>query len=149
MYVHCVHCGRIFHDSFLNRANYLAKRALFCAPGIAVDQDNNRVWPKSRCPGSSVWTSYFIVAETLEEKQVHLVKQVVGHFQGLVSKSASLVGEATPIHPVWILSLYKLFFNHQNAAVAKVKLFFTLRKYCKQIFFFSKFPVGFGALLDQ
>ena len=136
----------LFH---FNRANYLAKRALFCVPGIAVDQENNRVWPKSRCPGSSVWTSYFIVAETLEEKQVHLVKQVVGHFQGLVAKSGSLVGEATPIHPVWILSLYKLFFNHQNAAVAKVKLFFTLYAIDENRIFFSKFPVGFGALFDQ
>ena len=89
-----------------------------------------------------MWTSYFIVAETLEEKQVHLVKQVVGHFQGLVAKSASPVGEATPIHPVWILSLYKLFFNHQNAAVAKVKLFFTLYAIDENRIFFFKISSG-------
>ena len=80
------------------------------------------VWPGSRGPESVTWTSYFIVVETLEEKQVHLVKQVVGRFVQLKAKASSegaAPSQDKPLHPAWILALYSLFFQHQNSAVAK------------------------------
>lgn len=56
-----------------------------------------------------LWQNFFLLVEVSEEKQVHLVKQVLG----LVGKlSASL-------HPLWLLTVYTLLFRHQNLAIVK------------------------------
>ena len=69
-----------------------------------------------------IWDDFFLVIETLEEKQVHLVKQIFNKIQKLVSKVPNISKEPSvdkPFHISWILVIYRLLFQHQNNAIVK------------------------------
>jgi hypothetical protein len=63
-----------------------------------------------------------MVVETLEEKQVHLVKQVFRKIGGLLSKvpkSSEEVNLHKSFNITWILVIFKLLFQHQNQAIVR------------------------------
>ena len=110
------------------RANYIFKRAMD-AP-IAFDIDNNgnlhSLIPFMDLDNfkhqRKMWDDFFIVIETLEEKQVHLVQQVFGKISQLMSKvpkSFETLSLNKPLDINWILVIYKLLFQHQNQAIVK------------------------------
>ena len=109
------------------RANYLLKRAVdkphnfdtsdVNANPLVSFMDTNTFKDQRK-----LWDDFFLVIETLEEKQVHLVKQVFNKIQRLVSKvptSSEELNVSKPFHIAWILVVYKLLFQHQNNAIVK------------------------------
>ena len=54
------------------------------------------------------WEEYFLILETLEEKQVHIVKQIMNKLPQLVR-----------FHPTWVFIIYRRFFTHQHITVVK------------------------------
>jgi len=84
---------------------------------------------------SKLWATYFLIVETLDEKQVHIVKQVsrfedskkkefkqdvklfqvLGSIEDLLNHTpvkGSISCEKS-LHLTWILVLYRILFNHQ------------------------------------
>jgi len=57
------------------------------------------------------WQDYFLILETLEEKQVHLVDQVLSN--------AQVKHLVAVFHPVWVLLVYRRLFAHQNLIVVR------------------------------
>ncbi len=54
------------------------------------------------------WEDYYLILETLEEKQVHIVQQVMNKLPGLVR-----------FHASWVFIVYCRFFTHQHITVVK------------------------------
>ena len=69
-----------------------------------------------------LWNDYFLILETLEEKQVHIVKQITPKIASLTAKSSFNPDESRPIYGKWILIVWKRLFGHQNFAVVKWSL---------------------------
>ena len=101
------------------RSSYLLKRAVFCPEMV----ESSCVLKTSCGPTSQLWTDFFIVIESLDEKQVHIVKQIIGRLNGLHSQTQmdeeQPLTEETPLHLSWLLCVYRLFFFHQNDAIAR------------------------------
>ena len=112
------------------RANYLLKRFID-SPRNGKDDSSSL---KSLVPyldsrnyqqTIKIWNDFFIVIETLEEKQVHLVKQVFNRINQLLSRVPENIENlcsTKPLNIVWILVIYKLLFQHQNQAIVKWSL---------------------------
>ena len=60
-----------------------------------------------------IFQRIFLVLETVDEKQVHIVKQIFGHINSLWT-----VQECLP----WTLVIFRRLFLHQNQAIAKASL---------------------------
>ena len=109
------------------RANYLLKRAIDMPHTSHVDECDKTVLVSYMDSSSfkeqrKIWDDFFLVIETLEEKQVHLVKQVFNKIQRLVEKvpnSLELSSRKKSFHIAWIMVIYKLLFQHQNNAIVK------------------------------
>ncbi len=62
------------------------------------------------------WDDFFLIVETIDEKQVHLVKQVV-------PRLCKLYGNGdVDLQPSWVLVIFEIMFVHQ---VSKEKVFRT------------------------
>lgn len=74
--------------------------------------------PSLQCPSPSarsLWEDYLLCLECLEEKQAHIVGQVVPKIELLVLKAEEeerQTSEFTPGFP-WILVLFRRLFKHQ------------------------------------
>jgi hypothetical protein len=58
-----------------------------------------------------VWDNYFLILESLEEKEPHLIQQVLSRLTHL-----------SLLHPSWVLIVFARFFHHQNVTVIKYGL---------------------------
>ena len=112
------------------RANYLLKRFID-SPINCKDESSflNSLVPfldsRNYQQTIKIWKDFFIVIETLEEKQVHLVKQVFNRINQLLSRvpeNIESLSSTKPLNIVWILVIYKLLFQHQNQAIVKWSL---------------------------
>ena len=109
------------------RANYLLKRAIDTPHTSNVDECDKTLLVSYMDSTSfktqrKIWEQFFLVVETLEEKQVHLVKQVFNKIQGLVNKVPNDLEPSSrnkSFHIAWIVVIYKLLFQHQNNAIVK------------------------------
>ena len=119
----------ISHEDGLTRkrANYLLKRAI----DTPFEFNSEKNGPTSIVPfmgedtfkdQRKIWDDFFMVVETLEEKQVHLVKQVFRKISVLLSKVPK-TSEELSVHKSfnisWILVIFKLLFQHQNQAIVR------------------------------
>ena len=112
------------------RANYLLKR--FIDSPINCKEESSFMMSlvpfldsKHYQQTIKIWNDFFIVIETLEEKQVHLVKQVFNRINQLLSKVPENIENlcsTKPLNIVWILVIYKLLFQHQNQAIVRWSL---------------------------
>ena len=64
---------------------------------------------------SDLWENYCLVLEALEEKQPHLVHQIL-------PRVAALATAAPSLHPSWLFVVFARFFHHQNVIVVKYGL---------------------------
>ena len=112
------------------RANYLLKRFID-SPINCKDESSflNSLVPfldsRNYQQTIKIWNDFFIVIETLEEKQVHLVKQIFSRINQLLSRvpeNIESLCSTKPLNIVWILVIYKLLFQHQNQAIVKWSL---------------------------
>ena len=62
------------------------------------------------------WDDFFLIVETIDEKQVHLVKQVVPRLCGLYGNGD------VDLQPSWVLVIFEILFVHQ---VSEEKVFRT------------------------
>ncbi len=53
------------------------------------------------------WDDFFLIVETIDEKQVHLVKQVVPRLCGLYGNGD------VDLQPSWVLVIFEIMFVHQ------------------------------------
>ena len=77
--------------------------------------------------GNRQWDDFFLVMETVDEKQVHIIRQIVAKLQGLSDCRAK--GKEGGLHLSWYLLLFKLLFGHQNGAVVKWSLQYFLKTF--------------------
>merc|ERR1719438_657710 len=77
------------------------------------------------CPDNSLksaardnFEKYFLVLETLEEKQVHLVKQVVSLIEHLLALTTNNSSDKV-FHQSWMLILFLRVFQHPNIAIVR------------------------------
>ena len=109
------------------RANYLLKRAIDTPHSSDLDEIDKTLLVSFMDSTSfkeqrKIWDDFFLVIETLEEKQVHLVKQVFTKMQRLVNKVPNSLEPSSrnkSLHITWIMVIYKLLFQHQNNAIVK------------------------------
>eukprot|EP00092_Neocalanus_flemingeri_P017361 GFUD01018778.1.p1 GENE.GFUD01018778.1~~GFUD01018778.1.p1 ORF type:complete len:1425 (-),score=326.55 GFUD01018778.1:349-4623(-) len=69
--------------------------------------------------GKDTFDAYFLILETLEEKQVHLVKQVLQKIQDLVKVSSNVLNSNQFFHSSWIMIAYLRLFKHPNIALVR------------------------------
>jgi len=121
----------IIHEDNLSRkrALYLMKRTLdtFSESKTKMEITNNQtdllnLKNQSFRTQKKMWNEYFLIIETLEEKQVHLVKQVLGKVDALANLSSAVLSDEKPIHFTWTLSVYKRMFSHVNLTLVKWSL---------------------------
>ena len=126
--------GLSSHDSLARkRANYLFKRAID-QPYVPRKQSKSSdtsshygevvvLEPENFPRNKKLWETYLVVVETLEEKQVHLIKQVIGKIHQLLSekvpRNIEELGAEKPLHIMWMLVIFKILFQHQNHAIVK------------------------------
>ena len=67
----------------------------------------------------SLLTSYYILLETLEEKQVHLVRQVLPSLALLACESCGEVAIPSPLHTSWVLVAYRRLLQHPSASLVR------------------------------
>ena len=94
--------------------NLTRKRCLYVLKRIIEDRVKN---PEK----VEIFQRIFLVLETVDEKQVHIVKQIFGHINDLWT-----VQECLP----WNFIIFRRLFQHQNQAIAKASLihFLTLNQ---------------------
>ena len=63
--------------------------------------------------------TFFLVLETLEEKQSHLVRQVLAKLEHLASISCHIVSSSSPLHVSWSLIAYRRLFKHPSIALVR------------------------------
>ena len=71
---------------------------------------------------AKMWPSYFLVLDTIEEPQIHIVKQIASRLQTIVGQASSdLTGTGNNglMDISWLLVIYRILLNHQNQAIAK------------------------------
>ena len=86
--------------------NLTRKRCLYLLKRIIEDRIDS---PEK----IEIFQRIFLVLETVDEKQVHIVKQIFGHINSLWT-----VQECLP----WTLVIFRRLFLHQNQAIAKTSL---------------------------
>ena len=110
------------------RANYLFKRAIDVPFSDNADVKGNIQLVVAFLDAATyqqqrkVWEDFLIVVETLEEKQVHLIKQVFNKISQLISivpRYSEDLSLSKPLHITWILVIFNLLFQHQNHAIVK------------------------------
>ena len=118
------------HDDNLprKRALYLMKRTIdTCfSPGCQAEDKSGLIFKDSvqfhrdkTLEGKELFDTYFLIIETLEEKQVHLVKQVLQNLQDLVNVSNHKSGSGPFFHSSWILIAFLRLFKHPSIALVR------------------------------
>ncbi|XP_021924824.1 probable methyltransferase TARBP1 isoform X2 [Zootermopsis nevadensis] len=100
------------------RALYLMKRAV-----VSLCQNNTSV--SLNCPdavfwwdstdSSEVWEQFFLIIETLEEKQVHIIKPVLP----VVDFLCASYNKSNILHVSWILCVFCRIISHYNSSIVK------------------------------
>ena len=137
------------HDDGLTRkrANYLLKRAIDTPHNLDEENCNQESLVPFMTANTfkeqrKIWDDFFLVIETLEEKQVHLVKQIFNKIHKLVSKVPITSREPSldkPFHISWILVIYRLLFQHQNNAIVKWSVHNFLKTFSSNYIGYSEF----------
>ena len=101
------------------RAMYLVKRSVdtltsdMCRvtdnTGLICDKENKNT-------ARDTFDDYFLILETLEEKQVHLVKQVISKIEQILAKADN---SKTKMHHSWILIMFLRLFQHPNTSIVR------------------------------
>ncbi|KAK6998100.1 methyltransferase TARBP1 [Biomphalaria glabrata] len=63
----------------------------------------------------SVWENFFLIIETLEEKQVHVIKPILPRMQKLIDASASMsIDGLHLLHSSWLITIITRCFHHDS-----------------------------------
>ncbi|TRY77066.1 hypothetical protein TCAL_00028 [Tigriopus californicus] len=113
------------------RALYLLKRtvdALSTAP-IGNPWDCSRVHIASLEAQKALWNEYYLILESVDEKQGHIVKQVLGKLANLLSKTGAIAKVGTPFHVSWVLVVLDRLMVHNNQLIVKWTILFILSEF--------------------
>jgi hypothetical protein len=100
------------------QALYLMKRAV---DGICQNSTSftlhcpNAIFWWNPTDSSKIWEHFFLIMETLEEKQVHIVKPVLPVVDFLSAQSS----EGGVMHVSWILCIFCRIISHDNNSIVK------------------------------
>ena len=114
-----VQAGLVSEDGLTRkRSMFLLKRTLDTVTSdLGRVEDGSGLVSGDKSSARENFDNYFLVLETLEEKQVHLVRQVVAKIQQLLHLSTGAGG--VRFHPSWILILFLRVFHHPNIAIVR------------------------------
>ncbi|CAH1792156.1 unnamed protein product, partial [Owenia fusiformis] len=88
---------------------------------FAFGPDNVPIFQWSKKDGeklSSIWEDYFLLMETLDEKQTHVIRPVMPRFENLVNAScATTIG--TTFHTSWLCTIIKRASIHESANILR------------------------------
>ncbi|XP_046546005.1 probable methyltransferase TARBP1 isoform X2 [Haliotis rubra] len=65
-----------------------------------------------------IWEHYILLVETLEEKQVHVIKPLLGRMQSLV-KAAALTEAGWCLHTSWVVTVLRRCYQHESQYIIK------------------------------
>ncbi|XP_063241953.1 probable methyltransferase TARBP1 [Bacillus rossius redtenbacheri] len=122
--------GLVHDDSTVRKqAIYVMKRTIdiVMRHKLVIDADNDKLtvfcWqPSSQDELVSMWEKYFIVLETLEETQVHLVTPVLRVVDELIQKfiAESIFGiKHVGLHITWVVCIFHRILYHENSSIKK------------------------------
>ncbi|XP_028325214.1 probable methyltransferase TARBP1 isoform X2 [Gouania willdenowi] len=159
-----VHFWRMIQDGLIHRDGLSRRRALYLlrrSAAVSVDQAVD--WPPATWEQDEIlfrwtpskhkllrefWEDYFLVMETLEENQVHVVRPVLNRIDTLIQTAVSdcEASDQGLLHPSWLLCVYQRMFHSENKTLMREGVFhlLELQILCQPAFAsaFSLFIVG-------
>nr|CAD7574392.1 unnamed protein product [Timema californicum] len=118
--------GQVHHDPMVRKqALYLMKRGienLMHSDYVLTFADTSAVfWWDSKFSHdlSKIWGVFFLIIESLEEKQTHLVRPVLPLVQKLIETTSVNSPYGTMLHSFWAMCVYHRILNHDNISVVK------------------------------
>ncbi len=127
---------RTIQKGLVHKDNSTRKQSLYVLKRMVEAIANGDCHPVSdMAAAASVdsWSDFFVIIESLDEKQVHIVQQVVAKLDKML--------EERSLHPSWVLVLFETLFKHQNTAVARwgVSYFLKSGTRCADDAYFAEF----------
>ncbi|PSN36439.1 hypothetical protein C0J52_16303 [Blattella germanica] len=115
--------GLIERNPFIRKqALYLMKRAvhiLNSEKNVIKLQCSDPVFWWDISSSNTIWEQFFLIIETLEEKQVHIIKPVLPVLNSLVDHCLSPNDNGFMLHKSWILCVLTRIINHDNVGIVK------------------------------
>ncbi|XP_046337095.2 probable methyltransferase TARBP1 isoform X3 [Haliotis rufescens] len=108
------------------RSLYLLKRIVDTCESNNVDVNTDMTgrpypifqWKTGNRDLAVVWEHYILLVETLEEKQVHVIKPLLGRMQSLV-KAATNSGAGWCLHTSWLMTVLSRCYQHESQFIIK------------------------------
>ncbi|KAJ4440705.1 hypothetical protein ANN_08853, partial [Periplaneta americana] len=117
------------------QALYLMKRTCdgICQNKIAVNVlCRSAVFKWNPADSNRIWEQLFLVMETLEEKQVHLIKPVLHVIDNLSDMCLGPDGNNMSLHVSWLICVFHKVINHDNMSVVKWGILNFIRVYTRR-----------------
>lgn len=113
------------------RALYLLKRSIDTLATIEITEqvDCSKVHVPSLTAQKPLWNEYYLILESVDEKQGHIVKQILGKLTSLLSKTGSVAGDDCPLHVSWVLVVFNRLMVHNNQLIVKWTISFILSEF--------------------
>ncbi|XP_014671004.1 PREDICTED: uncharacterized protein LOC106811798 [Priapulus caudatus] len=104
------------------RAGYLLQRTLSSVESRKLGKTESALFrwsAKCATAYSRLWENYVLLLETLEEKQVHMVKPVMGRLENITVATVQRGDEQVYLHTSWMTTLFHRVFQHDSKFVVR------------------------------